>query len=379
MNLIPALVLVAKKEISSHQEITIDYGSTTCLVTNRTKCCCGTQNCRQFIEGMDTKTTGNSGSDFDLVTTVMDKSIRGAIANNPDVKNGYCYLTAAIQFLFRGISKNNFQHLLDNFEDVSLLDEEASNADKVLMVAKTILDGITVEFDDALRKLAVDTNNDPDATTRTNCRDADDEHQNFYDTAFTVSTLTDMFFVNCILFQKDMGIMEDEQQVVYNESFEAKGDTLVDTDEEDETIDGSKKKQKGGKRKKKGEGKDNKGGNKKGRLQKKVPEAQKPPKAPKLQMPNSKITDYDLPSFLSREIKEVTDITYYNDSAESGEVSKYFIINVSCLQENRLEKRVNNVIAFHLDGAAKEICGYAIIKSFIYLCDHHYTTYVHDM
>jgi hypothetical protein len=169
--------------------------------------------------------------------------------------------------------------------------------------------------------------------------------------------------------------MEDEQQVVYNESFEAKGDTLVDTDEEDETIDGSKKKQKDRKRKK-GEGKDNTGGNKKRRLQKKV---QEPPKAPKLQMPSSKITDYDLPSFLSREIKQTTDITYYNDSAKSGEVSKYFIINVSCLQENRLEKRVNNVIAFHLDGAAKEICGYAIIKSFIYLCDHHYTTYVHDM
>jgi hypothetical protein len=149
---IPALVLVAKKEISGNQEITIDYGSTTCLVKNRTKCCCGTQNCRQFIEGMDTKTTGNSGSDFDLVTTVMDKSIRGAIANNPDVKNGYCYLTAAIQFLFRGISKNNFQHLLDNFEDVSLLDEEASNADKVLMVAKEILDGTVVEFDDDVEK-----------------------------------------------------------------------------------------------------------------------------------------------------------------------------------------------------------------------------------
>jgi hypothetical protein len=309
----------------------------------------------------------------------MDKSIRGAIANNPDVKNGYCYFSAAIQFLFRGISKNNFQHLLDKFKDVSLLEEEASNADKVLMVAKTILDGITVEFDDALRKLAVDTNNDPDATTRTNCRDTDADHQNDYDTVFTVSTLRDEFFVNCILFQKDMGIMEDEQQVVYNDSFEAKGDTVAVINEDDEAIDGSKKKQKGGKRKKKGEGKDNKGGNKKGRLQKKVQEPPKPPMPSKLQMPNSKITDYDLPSFLSREIKQTTDITYYNDSAESGEVSKYFIINVSCLQEHRLEKRVNNVIAFHLDGAAKEICGYAIIKSFIYLCDHHYTTYVHDM
>ena len=328
---------------------------------------------------MDTKTTGNSGSDFDLVTTVMDKSIRGAIANNPDVKNGYCYLTAAIQFLFRGISKNNFQHLLDNFEDVSLLDEEASNADKVLMLAKEILDGTVVEFHETLRKLAVDTNNDPDATTRTNCRDADDEHQNFYDTAFTVSTLTDMFFVNCILFQKDMGIIEDEQQAVYYEVMNEPDDTLVDTSEDEEGTGKPKKKTKGGKRKKKGEGKDNKGGNKKGRLQKKVPEAQKPPKAPKLQMPNSKITDYDLPSILSREIKEVTDISYYKDLAESGAVSKYFIIHVSCLQEHRLEKRVNNVIAFHLDGAAKEICGYAIIKSFIYLCDHHYTTYVHDM
>ena len=377
MNLIPALVLVAKKEISGNREITIDYGSTTCLVTNRTKCCCGTKKCRQFIEGMDTKTTGNSGSDFDLVTTVMDKSIRGAIANNPDVKNGYCYFSAAIQFLFRGISKNNFQHLLDKFKVFSLLEEEASNADKVLMVAKEILDGTVLEFNETLRKLAVDTNFDPDATTRTNCRDAYKEHQNFYDTAFTVSTLTDMFFVNCILFQKDMGILEDEQQAVYNESFEAKGDTLVDTDEEDETIDGSKKKQKDRKRKK-GEGKDNTGGNKKRRLQK-LEKPQKTPKAPKLQMPNSKITDYDLPSILSREIKEVTEITYYKDSAKSGEVSKYFIINVSCLQENRLEKRVNNVIAFHLDGAAKEICGYAIIKSFIYLCDHHYTTYVHDM
>jgi len=150
---------------------------------------------------------------------------------------------------------------------------------------------------------------------------------------------------------------------------------LLDTNEEDEAIDGSKKKQKDRKRKK-GEGKGNKDGKKTRRLQKKVEE---PPKAPKLQMPSSKITDYDLPSFLSREIKQTTDITYYNDSAKSGEVSKYFIINVSCLQEHRLEKRVNNVIAFHLDGAAKEICGYAIIKSFIYLCDHHYTTYVHDM
>ena len=172
--------------------------------------------------------------------------------------------------------------------------------------------------------------------------------------------------------------MEVEQQVVYNDSFEAKGDMLAVTNEDDEAKVEPNKKEKGRKRKK-SEGKVNKVEKKKRRLKKKVPEAQKPPKAPKLQMPNSKITDYDLPSILSREIKEVTEITYYKDSAKSGEVSKYFIINVSCLQEHRLEKRVNNVIAFHLDGAAKEICGYAIIKSFIYLCDHHYTTYVHDM
>ena len=265
MNRIPALVLVAKKEISGNQEITIAYGSTTCLVKNRTKCYCGTQNCRQFIEVMDRKTTENLGRDVDLVITEVDKSICGAIANNPDLKNGYCYLTAAIQFLFRGISKNNFQHLLDNFEDVSLLEEEASNADKVLMLAKEILDGTVVEFHETLRKLAVDTNDDKDAKTRTNCRDADDEHQNFYDTAFTVSTLTDMFFVNCILFQKDMGILEDEQQAVYNESFEATHDLLLDTNEEDEAIDGSKKKQKDRKRKK-SEGKVNKGGKKKRRV-----------------------------------------------------------------------------------------------------------------
>jgi hypothetical protein len=176
-----------------------------------------------------------------------------------------------------------------------------------------------------------------------------------------------------------MGIIEDEQQAVYYEVMNEPDDTLVDTSEDEEGTGKPKKKTKGGKRKKKGEGKDNKGEKKKRRLQKKVQEPPKPPMPSKLQMPNSKITDYDLPSFLSREIKQTTDITYYNDSAESGEVSKYFIINVSCLQENRLEKRVNNVIAFHLDGAAKEICGYAIIKSFIYLCDHHYTTYVHDM
>ena len=119
MNRIPALVLVAKKEISRNREITIDYGSTTCLVTNRTECYCGTDKCRDFIEVMDTKTTENLGSDVDLVTTEMDKSIFGAIENNPDPKNGYCYLTAAIQFLFRGISKNNFQPLLDNLGDVN--------------------------------------------------------------------------------------------------------------------------------------------------------------------------------------------------------------------------------------------------------------------
>jgi len=215
VNRIPALVLVAKKEISGNEEITIAYGSTTCLVKNRTKCCCGTQNCRQFIEVMDRKTTENLGRDVDLVITEVDKSICGAIANNSDLRNGYCYLTAAIQFLFRGISKNNFQPLLDNLGDVNLLDGEASNPDKVLMIAKTILGGTVVEFHDELRKLAVATNNDPDTTTRADCRDADADHQNFYDTAFTVSTLRDEFFMNCILFQKDMGIIEDEQQAVY--------------------------------------------------------------------------------------------------------------------------------------------------------------------
>ena len=43
-----------------------------------------------------------------------------------------------------------------------------------------------------------------------------------------------------------------------------------------------------------------------------------------------------------------------------------------------MEKRLNNVVALELVGGAEEICGYAILKTFILLQEHHFTTYVHD-
>mmetsp|Transcript_9143 Transcript_9143/g.13246 ORF Transcript_9143/g.13246 Transcript_9143/m.13246 type:complete len:145 (-) Transcript_9143:27-461(-) len=98
--------------------------------------------------------------------------------------------------------------------------------------------------------------------------------------------------------------------------------------------------------------------------------------APTIPIPKSKVFDYDLPSLLCVN-KNTTQLEYYSCNA-SDSSPKYFIVYVSCFSEVRMEKRLNNVIALELDGGAKEICGYAILKTFIFHYDHHFTTYVHD-
>jgi hypothetical protein len=92
----------------------------------------------------------------------------------------------------------------------------------------------------------------------------------------------------------------------------------------------------------------------------------------------SKVTDYDLQSIISSEIKCKKDCEAQRDLSNSSAEFKYFIVEVQCPEEYRYVKRLNNTIALELNCGVRDFNGFAILKSFIYFADHHFTVYVHD-
>jgi len=92
----------------------------------------------------------------------------------------------------------------------------------------------------------------------------------------------------------------------------------------------------------------------------------------------SKVTDYDLQSIISSEITSKNNCEAHWDLSNSSAEFKYFIVEVQCLPEYRFEKRLNNTIGLELNCGVRDFNGFAILKSFIYLADHHFTVYVHD-
>jgi hypothetical protein len=92
----------------------------------------------------------------------------------------------------------------------------------------------------------------------------------------------------------------------------------------------------------------------------------------------SKVTDYDLQSIISSEITSNNKCEAHWELSNSSVEFKYFIVEVQCLPEYRSEKRLNNSIALELKCGVTDFNGFAILKSFIYLADYHFTVYIHD-
>lgn len=378
MNGLPVLFVTAKKKISSGDEVTYDYGpDVTLWNTSIPACLCGSNNCRHpaNIDNVEANDTTEEkaveeavddifgvNDDAGAVVVKPDEFSYAGIENNSEKRNGICFFSASIQFLFRGISKKYFKDKVDNLGNFKIEDKKVSAEKKILLVVKTMFfeDMSTVLYNPHLHNLAIGTQDDPTAVERDDQRDTTEEHQNHYDADFTLGKLIDYYFSNCILFRASIGIMEEEQQnAVYEPMKRVTKENTSDSEEPTEQSGKGKKRQK-----------KKQGSQKKGRKKQKIETA------PTTRCPKSKVFDYDLPSLLG-EYKNTTQLQYYSRSASDAS-PKYFIVSVSCFSEVRMEKRLNNVIALELVEGAEEICGYAILKTFILLQEHHFTTYVHD-
>jgi len=225
------------------------------------------------------------------------------------------------------------------------LDRKATNQDKVLYVAKTVVEGYNMPFNKELLKLAVETNSDAKAA-KSDSTDTIAKHQNFLDAKHTVEVFIVFFFMECMLFWKRVCMVEENQQPHLTTKNRNTSDKIP------------KKKKKKGEKKKEKENEEV--------LNNDLPTIQ------------SKVTDYDLESIISSEITSKKDCEAHWDLSNSSAEFKYFIVEVQCLPEYRSEKRLNNSIGLELKCGVTDFNGFAILKSFIYLADHHFTVYVHD-
>ena len=132
------------------------------------------------------------------------KSIQGGISNNKKKEeHSICYFIVSIQLLFRGINKTLFQDRLDALGDkCPMLDRKATNQDKVLYVAKTVVEGYNMPFNKALLNLAVETNSDAKAA-KSDSTDTIAKHQNFLDAKHTVEVFIVFFLWNACSFGKE--------------------------------------------------------------------------------------------------------------------------------------------------------------------------------
>ena len=118
------------------------------------------------------------------------------------------FLVASMQFLFRGINKTLFQDRLDTLGDKNpFKDRKAANQEKVLYVAKTIVEGYHMPFSKALLNLAVATNNDAKAA-KSDSTDTIAKHQNFLDAKHTVEVFIDFFLWNACSFGKEYALLK---------------------------------------------------------------------------------------------------------------------------------------------------------------------------
>jgi hypothetical protein len=401
---IPALIVIALEDISQNNEITANYRALPRISGSKsTPCLCGANTCINFIEGEEAQNSAVEGMEMNStddeeedealgneeaqnealgneeeegensnkeeessveeeieenINVFTDeevlKSIWGGIENNKKKKeHSICYFITSIQLLFRGINKTLFQDRLDALGDKNpMLDRKATNQDKVLYVAKTVVEGYIMPFTKELLKLAVATNNDAKAA-KSDSTDTIAKYQNFLDAKHTVHVLIDFFFEECMLFWK-----------------------LVIKGGEDENMQDSNTRRSQPVTKKR---------NISGRISKKKKNAEKENEKENEEVVNndlltiqSKVIDYDLQSIISSEIKSKKDCEAQRDLCNSSAEFKYFIVEVQCTEEYRCVKRLNNTIALELNCGVGDFNGFAILKSFIYFADHHFTVYVHD-
>jgi hypothetical protein len=391
---IPALIVIALEDISKNNEITANYRALPRISGSKsTSCLCGAKTCIKFIEGEEAQklvvevdetnstedeeedeaqisdeVAGNLSDEEEIEEAVINpdreeessveeeienvftdeevlKSIQGGIENNKKKEeHSICYFIVSIQLLFRGINKTLFQDRLDALGDKDPFlkgRKAATNQDKVLFVAKIIVEGYNMPFTKELLKLAVETNSDAKAA-KSDSTDTIAKHQNFLDAKHTVQVLIDFFFMECMVFWKRVFMVEENQQ------------PHLTTKKRNISSDKIPKKKK--KKEKENEEVVNND-------------------LPTIQ---SKVTDYDLQSIISSEITSNNNCEAHWDLSNSSAEFKYFIVEVQCLPEYRFEKRLNNTIGLELNCGVRDFNGFAILKSFIYLADHHFTVYVHD-
>ena len=265
MDGIPALIVIALEDISQNNEITGNYRALPRISGNKlTPCLCGAKTCIKFIEGEEAQklvvevdetnstedeeedeaqisdeVAGNLSDEEEIEEAVINpdreeessveeeienvftdeevlKSIQGGIENNKKKEeHSICYFIVSIQLLFRGINKTLFQDRLDALGDkCPMLDRKATNQDKVLYVAKTVVEGYNMPFNKELLKLAVETNSDAKAA-KSDSTDTIAKHQNFLDAKDTVQVLIDFFLRNACAFGKEYTWLKKINNLIY--------------------------------------------------------------------------------------------------------------------------------------------------------------------
>ena len=260
MDGIPALIVIALEDISKNNEITANYRALPRIRGSKsTPCLCGAKTCIKFIEGEEAQMSVvevsemNSTddeeakeaqisdevavnlSDEEEIEEAVDnsdeeeessveeeienvftdeevlKSIQGGIENNKKKEeHSICYFIVSIQLLFRGINKTLFQDRLDALGDKDPFlkgRKAATNQDKVLFVAKIIVEGYNMPFTKELLKLAVETNSDAKAA-KSDSTDTIAKHQNFLDAKHTVEVFIVFFLWNACSFGKEYALLK---------------------------------------------------------------------------------------------------------------------------------------------------------------------------
>jgi len=322
---ITALIFVSKKRIEIDDEVTLDYNWNYSDFQKLTNCLCGEESCRKTIE----KVTSRHVASVDATFSSLEIPRKAGIYNCDITVGTICYFSAAVQFLFRGVSFDKVKQICndtvaragrDAVLSNDVLDAELSN--DVLICVKNILIGNYVPYSRDLHVLALCSNEPSYFTTHRNVSDASFQNLPLLDCEHSVNNFALLLFVRYVGFAIHL--------------------LLIEEPEIKETVTSAKKK-----------------------------------KTVTKTIPRCNIVKYDLSVEFEKHFTRKDQCIFFNKI--QCRLGSYFIV-YPCRDESLIDKKsLTNVLGFEVKGSADETCtGYALLKAYVYRCNHHFTAYVLD-
>jgi len=314
VNGITSLIFVAKKRIEKDEELTLEYNWNYSDFERLTDCLCKEDKCRGTIEKVP------SNHDALDVSFSSSENPKKAGIYNCEVGT-ICYFTAAVQFLFRGVSFDNVKKICYDTVERQGIDAELSK--DVLICVKKILTGDYIPYSRELHVLALCSNDHSYFKTHKNVSDASVQNIPLLDCHHTVTKFATLFFERYVGFAIYLPLIEETKTM--------------------ETVTYVRKK--------------------------KV--------IKKTTVPGCNIRKYDLSVEFEKNFTTKGGCIFFNEM--TCRVGSYFIV-YPCRDESLIHKKsLTNVLGFEVKGSAEETCkGYALLKAYVYRSKYHFTAYVLD-